>query len=120
MSVPSPAIPGQAPTPSTPSRRIPTTSRSIGFTPSSATNDSDWRQSPSTPAGGSKGHGNGNGNGGGGPGKTIGGFDKKDNKDGKGDKDKKEEKASDKDKDKGKSYLLRCLLYERKAELINS
>jgi cleavage and polyadenylation specificity factor subunit 4 len=95
MSVPSPAVPAQ-PTPTTPSRKPPATARSIGFTPSSAT-DNDWRQSPSsTPT-------TANGINAKGPGKTIGGFEKKsmkDLKDYKKDKDKE---------DKDKSKLLSSL-----------
>jgi len=92
MSVPSPALAADSPTPTptTPSRKPPTTARSIGFTPSSAT-DNDWRQSPSntpssaTPNGGMKG-----------PGKTIGGFEKKSMKDLKDDKKDKEDKEKSK------------------------
>jgi len=93
MSVPSPAVP-TAPTPTTPSRKQPATARSIGFTPSSAT-DNDWRQSPSntTTPGGNIGTPKG-------PGKTIGGFEKKSMKDLK--KDNKEE---DKDKSRSISYF---------------
>jgi len=81
MSVPSPAVP--SPTPTTP-RKV-TTARSIGFAPSSAT-DNDWRQSPSsTPI--TNGTPSGNG-----PGKTIGGFEKKSMKDLKDDKKDKEDK----------------------------
>jgi hypothetical protein len=93
MSVPSPAqtqSPAAKPAPITPStQRRPATSRSIGFTPSSAT-DNDWRDrdmlSPS-PGGGGGGYSPSKSGGGGGgasasprsigPGKTIGGFDKK-------------------------------------------
>jgi hypothetical protein len=81
MSVPSPAVP--SPTPTTP-RKV-TTARSIGFAPSSAT-DNDWRQSPSsTPTVNGTPSGKG-------PGKTIGGFEKKSMKDLKDDKKDKEDK----------------------------
>jgi hypothetical protein len=101
MSVPSPAVPAQ-PTPTTPSRKPPATARSIGFTPSSAT-DNDWRQSPSsTPT-------TANGINAKGPGKTIGGFEKKSMKDLKDDK-------KDKDKeDKDKSKLLLSLDHQGKS-----
>jgi hypothetical protein len=115
MSVPSPALASPqlqtkaAPAPITPSQRRPTTSRSIGFTPSSAT-DNDWRERDmlSPPGIGNGGYSPSKVVSGGvqasprsaGPGKTIGGFDKKDN--GK-DKDKE-----DKDKD-GKSEFRRFL-----------
>jgi hypothetical protein len=81
MSVPSPAVP--SPTPTTP-RKV-TTARSIGFAPSSAT-DNDWRQSPSsTPIANGTPSAKG-------PGKTIGGFEKKSVKDLKDDKKDKEDK----------------------------
>lgn len=115
MSVPSPALASPqlqtkaAPAPITPSQRRPTTSRSIGFTPSSAT-DNDWRERDmlSPPGIGNGGYSPSKVVSGGvqasprsaGPGKTIGGFDKKDNG--------KEKDKEDKDKD-GKSEFRRSL-----------